>query len=71
MRLHYDETSDSLYIDLVDRESVESREVAEGVIADFDHAGLLVGIDIEHASRRLDLSVLETRRLPHTEFRAA
>ena len=64
MRLHYYRETDSLYIDLVDRPSTESREVAPGVVLDFDAAGILVGIDIDNASRKLDLSRVETVALP-------
>jgi len=59
----YPET-DSLYIDLLDRPSVESREVAPGVVLDFDAEGHLVGIDIDRASQTTDLGRLETENLP-------
>ena len=36
----------------------------EGLVADFDAAGNVVGIDIDHASRKLDLSKVETIALP-------
>jgi uncharacterized protein YuzE len=36
MRLHYYRETDSLYIDLADCPSAESREVASGVVLDFD-----------------------------------
>ena len=58
MKLNYDRETDSLYIDLVDRPSVESREVAEGIVLDFDAEGRLVGIDIDHASRKVELERL-------------
>ena len=64
MKLHYYHETDSLYIDLVDRPSAESRQVAPGVVLDFDVDGVLVGIDIDHASRKLDLSRVETIALP-------
>lgn len=64
MKLHYYRETDSLYIDLVDRPSTESRNVAPGVILDFDADGVLVGIDIDHASQKLDLSRVETVALP-------
>jgi uncharacterized protein YuzE len=44
--------------------SVDSREVAPGVVLDFDAEGRLVGIDIDHASRIIDLSRLEAEALP-------
>ncbi len=41
MKLHYDAATDSLYIDLADRPSVDSDEVADGVVLDFDSNGHL------------------------------
>ncbi len=64
MKLHYHAATDSLYIDLADRPSVDSDEVADGVVLDFDADGHLVGIDIEHASQRVGLNQLVLDRLP-------
>lgn len=71
MKLHYHPDTDSLYIDLTSRTSVESREVADGVVVDFDEEGNIVGIDIEHASQRLDLGSLETQALPAANVKQA
>jgi uncharacterized protein YuzE len=64
MKLHYHADTDSLYIDLADRASVDSVEVAEGVVIDLDEAGKIVGLDIQHASRVVDLSRVEAGTLP-------
>ncbi len=64
MKLNYYPDTDSLYIDLSTKPSVESREVSEGVVLDYDDAGNLVGIDIDNASRKLDLSEVVTNRIP-------
>jgi uncharacterized protein YuzE len=64
MKLHYDRETDSLYIDLNARPSVDWREIQEGVVIDFDAKGQIVGIDIQHASQVMDLSTLETESLP-------
>ena len=64
MNLHYYADTDSLYIDLSEKTSVESREVSLSVVLDFDDAGHLYGIDVDHASQNLDLSRLETVSLP-------
>ena len=64
MKLHYDAATDSLYIDLADRPSVDSDEVADGVVLDFDADGHLVGIDIDHASRQVDLSQISLGSVP-------
>ncbi len=64
MKLHYYPETDSLYIDLNARPSVDSREVADGLVADFDEDGNIVGIDIDQASQKLDLQTIETVSLP-------
>ena len=64
MKLHYYAETDSLYIDLNSRPSADSREIADGLVIDFDADGNIVGIDIDHASKKLDLSKLETEALP-------
>ena len=69
MKLHYYPETDSLYIDLMGAAGIETREIANGFNADFDGAGNLVGLDIDHASTKLDLSKIETVALP--QIRAA
>jgi uncharacterized protein YuzE len=64
MKLHYYAETDSLYIDLSSRPGSDAVEVADGLVVDFDEEGKVVGIDIEHASRLLDLKTLETEGLP-------
>jgi uncharacterized protein YuzE len=64
MKLQYDRETDSLYINLNARPSVDSREIQDGVVIDLDAAGQIVGIDIQHASKLLDLATLETQSLP-------
>ena len=64
MKLQYYPETDSLYIDLNSRPSADSREVARGLVIDFDAEGNIVGIDIDHASQKLDLKTLETVSLP-------
>lgn len=55
MKLAYHAETDSLYIDLLEHPSAESREVSEGIVLDYDAAGQLVGIDIDNASRKVQL----------------
>jgi uncharacterized protein YuzE len=64
MKLHYYPETDSLYIDLNSKPSVDSREIVSGLVADFDAEGNVVGLDIDHASQKLDLKSLETTSLP-------
>jgi uncharacterized protein YuzE len=64
VKLRYYSDTDSLYIDLAERPSVDSREVTPGVVLDFDASGILVGIDIDQARHHLDLSGLGTGSVP-------
>jgi uncharacterized protein YuzE len=64
MKLSYYADTDSLYIDLADRPSADSREVSPGVVGDFDAEGRLVGLDIDEASKILSMGQLEVEEFP-------
>lgn len=64
MKLNYYADTDSLYIDLSEQPSVESREISEGVVVDYDANGNLVGIDIDNASKKVQLQQLILNKLP-------
>lgn len=64
MKLNYYSDTDSLYIDLSERPSAESREISQGIVLDYDAEGNLVGIDIDNASRKVDLKMLTINKLP-------
>jgi uncharacterized protein YuzE len=64
MKLNYYAETDSLYIDLSERPSTESREISEGVVLDYDAEGNLVGIDIDNASTKVQLEELIVNRFP-------
>ena len=64
MKLNYFPDTDSLYIELAEQTSVESREVSEGVVIDYDAHGNLVGIDIDNASTKVDMGILKLTNLP-------
>ena len=64
MKLHYYPETDSLYIELSSAPGAEAREIVEGLVVDLDVNGNVIGLDIDHASRKLDLSKVETIALP-------
>jgi DNA-binding transcriptional regulator YiaG len=65
MKYFYDRKSDSLYLTLADRSPYrDSLEAAPGVVLDFDDRGRLIGIDLERASRLIDVSDLELHEEP-------
>ena len=71
MKISYEKETDSLYIHLADRASVDSDEVIDGVVLDFDANGALVGIDVQHASQRADINNLSISKLPLGQLLAA
>lgn len=64
MKLRYFAETDSLYIELRDAPSAETREVAADLNVDLDADGDVIGFDIDHAAARLDLDAIETSGLP-------
>jgi uncharacterized protein YuzE len=64
MKLTYCRETDSLYIDLSSKPGVHSREISEGVVVDFDKKGNIVGIDIDKASRKVDLNNVILSKIP-------
>lgn len=64
MKLNYYPDTDSLYIDLSEKISVNSVEISEGVVVDYDFEGNIVGIDIDNASKKIELKRLLINKLP-------
>jgi len=64
MIFQYYSDSDMLYIKLANGTSTESQDASEGVVLDFNEQGQVIGIEIEDASQRVDLSRLELLALP-------
>jgi uncharacterized protein YuzE len=64
MRIAYYPDTDSMYIDLSDKPSAESREVSPGVVLDYDEDGNIAGIDIDNASKKLNLKELVLNKVP-------
>jgi uncharacterized protein YuzE len=65
MKLRYYPETDSLYIELIETSASDSQEITDEVVLDFDDHGNIVGIDIDHASTKLNLNSLETINLPN------
>jgi len=64
MKLSYYAETDSLYIEFAPDVAKDTREVVRGVVVDFSAGGRVVGIDIDHASRIVDLTTLEAVDIP-------
>ena len=64
MVFKYYPDTDMLYIQFVEAVSVESEEVAPNIVLDFGENDQVIGIEIEGASKLIDLSKLELSALP-------
>jgi uncharacterized protein YuzE len=64
MIFEYHPDTDMLYIKLSDGTSVESEEIAPGVVLDFSDRNRVIGVEIEDASKFIDLSHLELKAMP-------
>nr|VFK11039.1 MAG: Uncharacterized protein YuzE [Candidatus Kentron sp. LPFa] len=64
MKLDYYKDTDSLYIDFSSRPSVDSQEISEGIVLDYDAEGNLAGIDIDNASQKVDLRRVILDKMP-------
>jgi len=64
MKINYHPETDSLYIDFGALPATESEEVREGVVIDLDENGNITGVDIQHASQKLDLTSFEMTAIP-------
>lgn len=59
MKVSYFDDSDTLYIELKSDQISETRDLDENTILDLDASGNILGISLEHASTRTDLSCLQ------------
>ena len=62
--LRQDNNTQRLCIDLSSRPSAESREISEGIVLDYDSDGNIAGIDIDNASKKIDLHELTLSKFP-------
>ena len=64
MRFEYYPETDTLYIQLQEGPGADAQEVASDIVLDFNEAGEVIGIEIEHASERTDLKNFQLSALP-------
>ncbi len=64
MKINYYPDTDSLYIEFIEKDSSESIEISEGIVLDYDREGVLVGMDIDNAGKKVNLKELILNKLP-------
>ena len=52
MKLEFDPQIDALYLELMEAEVEQSKEIQPGVILDYDAEGRIVGIEVLYVSKR-------------------
>ena len=68
MKFEYFAETDTLYIDIKETSSVESKEISNGIVLDFDQSGELTGIELDNAKKVANLSKIEAKSLPVKEM---
>jgi uncharacterized protein YuzE len=64
MNLNYYSDTDSLYITFSKNTSIKTKEVSDGVLLDYDQYGNIVGIDIDNASKKINMTEINLDKLP-------
>jgi uncharacterized protein YuzE len=64
VNIAYFRDRDSLYIELSPEDPVHAWEAQEGIVINLSEDGRVVGIEIEHASTKTDLSLLRVGNFP-------
>jgi len=57
VKISYYSETDTFYIELKEVPSIESEELAEGIVVDYDENGEIIGIEIERASERKEVEL--------------
>ena len=64
MNINYYPETDSLYIDLSNKPSVDSKVITDNFVVDINEHGEPVGFDIQHATKTVNLAELVTHNMP-------
>lgn len=64
MKFEYFPDTDTLYIQLREGPGADAQEVATDIVFDFNEAGEVIGIEVEHASERTDLMNFQLSSFP-------
>ncbi len=64
MNIAYFKETDSLYFEFSPEDASHSWEAQEGVVINLSADGRVIGIELEHASQKADLSLLRVGNFP-------
>lgn len=63
MKLYYDEKVDALYIRLDNSDIIDSEEIKEGIVLDYNQNDEVVGLEILNISKRVSIPELKRVQL--------
>lgn len=69
MKFNYDKETDSLYINFVDIQGVDSYEISSDYIVDIDAKGNLIGIEVLNLKDKIDFEQLIFNQIPIKDIR--
>jgi uncharacterized protein YuzE len=55
MKIEFDPQADTAYLELIEGDVANSKQIEPGIIADFDEQGRLLGLEILYVSKRSTL----------------
>lgn len=58
MKMNYYDDTDTLYIEFMESDVVETKDLDENTLLDLDQNGQTISITVEHASQRTDVNKL-------------
>jgi len=64
MKIKYFQDTDTLYIEFRSVEVVETRDLDENTLLDFDHKGDIAAITVEHARERAEIPYFSYEQIP-------
>lgn len=64
MNVKYFKDTDTLFIQLTDKEVAETKEINENILIDLDSSGNLVSMTVEHASLSAKVAEFSFQQIP-------
>jgi uncharacterized protein YuzE len=71
MKLEYYKQTDTLYIEFKEGTAKTQKEISKDMVLDLDENGSVIGIEIEYASKHLDVQSLQVKDILDVAFKVA
>lgn len=71
MKVEYYKQTDTLYIEFKEGTSKSQKEISKNMVLDLDENENVIGIEIEYASKHLDVNSLQVKDILDVAFKVA